>query len=219
VLIGLFLNLDSCYSKWVSRTQITNIDQPFLECYHALLNTPLGFTCSLQWMPGLFSNPLDTGLIQCSLLHKVNGLTPPPTDRYQYMLKVTCDTLTIWDVTLCRLVDELERIGWTFYHQLQVFYPEIYSCLLWRTERTSCLYAFFNVCWFIPAVAKIPTIWSKLTYSSLFAILSYNGKVLETGFCLRLRSETETRPFYWAHLSGFHMKTETESSLRNTVFK
>jgi hypothetical protein len=30
--------------------------------------------------------------------------------------------------------------------------------------------------------------------------------------------ETETNSFYWAHLSMFHLKTETESSLQNVVF-
>jgi hypothetical protein len=30
--------------------------------------------------------------------------------------------------------------------------------------------------------------------------------------------ETETIPFYWTQLSRFHLKTETESSLRNVVF-
>jgi hypothetical protein len=41
--------------------------------------------------------------------------------------------------------------------------------------------------------------------------------VSETGFCLRIQVETETSSFYWANLSRFHLKTETESSLRNVV--
>jgi hypothetical protein len=32
------------------------------------------------------------------------------------------------------------------------------------------------------------------------------------------RPETETSSFCWVHLNTFHLKTETESSLRNVVF-
>jgi hypothetical protein len=58
-------------------------------------------------------------------------------------------------------------------------------------------------------------------------------KVLESGFCLRLQVEPtqlgpiekvsisgqdpETSSFYWAHLSRFRLKTETESGLQNLV--
>jgi hypothetical protein len=56
--------------------------------------------------------------------------------------------------------------------------------------------------------------------------------ISETGFCLRLQVELSqvgqtdrasirlrTREtFYWAHLSRFRLKTETEASLRNVVF-
>jgi hypothetical protein len=53
----------------------------------------------------------------------------------------------------------------------------------------------------------------------------------ETGFCLRLQVERNqvapigraslclrTSCIYWTHLSKLHLKTETESSLRNVVF-
>jgi hypothetical protein len=42
--------------------------------------------------------------------------------------------------------------------------------------------------------------------------------VSETGLCLRLRPETGTSSVDWAQLSMYHLKTETESSLRNAVF-
>jgi hypothetical protein len=32
------------------------------------------------------------------------------------------------------------------------------------------------------------------------------------------QNETETSSFFWAYLSRFHLKTETESSLRNVLF-
>jgi hypothetical protein len=47
--------------------------------------------------------------------------------------------------------------------------------------------------------------------------------VSDTGFCFRLRLEfTQLGPIYrvclyWAELSKFHLKEETESSLRNGV--
>jgi hypothetical protein len=53
-----------------------------------------------------------------------------------------------------------------------------------------------------------------------------NHNVSETGFCLRLQVEpTQLGPTdksnlsadYWAQLSRFHLKTETESSFRNVV--
>jgi hypothetical protein len=56
--------------------------------------------------------------------------------------------------------------------------------------------------------------------------LKYN--ILETGFCLLLQveptqvgpidPETETICSYWVYPSRFHLKTETESSVRNVKF-
>jgi hypothetical protein len=37
-------------------------------------------------------------------------------------------------------------------------------------------------------------------------------------FYLKIGPETETSSFYWAHLSRFHLTTETEFSPRNVVF-
>jgi hypothetical protein len=61
---------------------------------------------------------------------------------------------------------------------------------------------------------------------SIAPFLFKTHNILDTGFCLRLAveltqmgPETGTSSIDWAQLSSFHLKTETESSLRNDVFK
>jgi hypothetical protein len=59
-------------------------------------------------------------------------------------------------------------------------------------------------------------------------IFYVSHRVSDTGFCLRLQAEpiqlgrlspeTENISIYWAQISSFHLKPETESSLRSAVF-
>jgi hypothetical protein len=75
----------------------------------------------------------------------------------------------------------------------------------------------------------------KVGITIALALFYLKQDVSETRLCLRLQkkrmqvspvdrdtlspdSETETSLFHWIHLSRFHLKSETESSVRNVEF-
>jgi hypothetical protein len=74
---------------------------------------------------------------------------------------------------------------------LDTIYCPVYSCLLFKTK------SFGN--------------------SNLSPDISNNTN-LESYWCCLWCRDTENNSIYWSHMSRFHLKTGTESSLRNAMF-
>jgi hypothetical protein len=76
-----------------------------------------------------------------------------------------------------------------------------------------------NIFLIVLDVIHRPVFYLKRDISESKFCLRFQVETTQVGPIDRASRETETSSFYWDHLCRFHLKTETESSFRNVVFK
>jgi hypothetical protein len=110
------------------------------------------------------------------------------------------------------------KTGMILLHIFFIFISLEYRQEIEWTKQVFCKHQKVENCW--PRdPTQLVSVWLLLLITCYIECWRYAN--FGSHHTLKIKSstlETDTTSFYWAHLSRFHLKMETESSLQNFVF-